>query len=685
MSVSSNKSPKITNIICGELCKSNICTSKNVNLLNYDNGNILANVSTKFEKFVEIPQELPDRIIDLLHIASYVFCADRCVNRGSRKSLSNISWGRSLNFYIPVNDIEFWTLKSVTQSLEEALTFMTGDRQYHFTFSKMIKNEIKDHPYQTSLFSMSTVDMTIGSDVDIMLFSGGLDSLAGAIERLKQYPNRRLCLVNHKTNNRTIKAQRILVSELMKKYDNRVIPYTFECRYKKLDSRDETQRTRMFMFSAIAFAICNYYGKNEFYVYENGITSINLPKQMDLINARASRTTHPKTIGLLLAFYKQFDQGFRIETPFRKLTKEEIVEKFRLYREEVLIQSSVSCSSTRNVHEIAPHCGYCSQCIDRRFAMYAAGLAEDYDNTFALSVPYDKLNQEAIQRVSSTLLFASKGIGETKTKFFKNYPSELMDVISYWPNTPDNSLEEIFQLYCRYKDSIQRASKAMQASFDTVNTVSDTFFDRVAQRLSYDKKQQEIFEECIDASVLVITNNENTRQGTGFYLFDYGLITSYHLTDDNGFYKVYRHTEYPRSCGIVSKEINELCFDEDLDYALYKQCKTPHRFFTIGNSNTLKIGDVVKIIGFPNFAKGDSYEMRLTEVCKKTTLFNAQLYAVSGNIYHGASGGVVLDKDNRIVGIIRAGIETIEEQPTFEKHGFVPINIVINDIDQKSG
>lgn len=69
----------------------------------------------------------------------------------------------------------------------------------------------------------------------------------------------------------------------------------------------------MFLFSAIAFSLCNYYGKHSFYVYENGITSMNLPKQADVINARASRTTHPKTLGLLRKFYK-LDEYLTLQT-----------------------------------------------------------------------------------------------------------------------------------------------------------------------------------------------------------------------------------------------------------------------------------------------------------------------------------------------------------------------------------
>ncbi|NLD48780.1 MAG: hypothetical protein GX660_16575, partial [Clostridiaceae bacterium] len=396
--------------------------------------------------------------------------------------------------------------------------------------------------------------------------------------------------------------------------------------------------------------------------------------------------THPKTIGLLQEFYRYFDPNFKIITPYSKMTKEDIVSIFKKFGEEVLIQLSVSCSSTRNTHDIFPHCGSCSQCIDRRFAMYAADLAEDYDNTFAVNVPYDKLNEEANQRVSSTLLFASNGIGDTKYDFLKNYPTELLDVISYWPNSPENSLDEIFQLYCKFKDSIQRASKAMQDSFELASLQEGSFFARITQKMNYEKRMQEEFEQCVESSVYVIENKgSDMRQGSGFYLLDYGILTSQHLTDNGDLFYISKYTEYPGKFGTIAKDVNEICEDENLDYALYNQCIDCISYFRIGDSDTLNIGDQVKLIGFPNFIKGDSYDLRFTEVCRKTQLFGTPLFAVTDNIFHGASGGIVLDKNNRIVGIIRAGIETTADNESFDKPGFVPINLVISDIENKGG
>ena len=140
----------------------------------------------------------------------------------------------------------------------------------------------------------------------------------------------------------------------------------------------------MFLFSAIAFAICNRLNKNELLIYENGVTSINIPIQVDTVNARASRTTHPKTLGLFERFYRRINANFKITTPYRANTKSEIVEKLRSYQAERFIASSISCSSTRSKPQGTPHCGACSQCIDRKFAMYAMNL-DDEDDLYAES------------------------------------------------------------------------------------------------------------------------------------------------------------------------------------------------------------------------------------------------------------------------------------------------------------
>jgi len=463
--------PKVIRVICGELCTTTECTASEINLLHIDRDGLTSNITIGYERFVENPDELPARILDLLQIAAYVFCSDRMANRGERKSVNNDSWARSFEFHIPVLDVAFWEDERTKKALNDALVFMTGDRNFSFVFSQTDKNPAEFKYKQLSLFSSEYNDLSGAEKTDIMLFSGGLDSLAGSVQRLNEHIDRSLYVVSHKSNKSVTHTQNALVSALNSKYNNRIKSYGFECcNQNGLKSKDETQRTRIFLFLAIAFSLCYCYGKHEFYVYENGITSLNLSKQADVINARASRTTHPKTLGLLRNFYKLLDPSFNIVAPYFNKTKAEILEVFKTYHEENIISSSVSCSSSRRKPGQVPHCGCCSQCIDRRFSVYAAGLNEydaDYANDFISIFPDDDKN-ETKQRIYITMRLANLEDISTRADFVQKYPSDVVDMIQYWQGShnADDKLDEIYSLVCRYGRSVIAAATAMRNKYD---------------------------------------------------------------------------------------------------------------------------------------------------------------------------------------------------------------------------
>ena len=147
------------------------------------------------------------------------------------------------------------------------------------------------------------------------------------------------------------------------------------CKLHGIRARDETQRTRAFLYTSIAYALSHVLFQEEIFVYENGITSINFPKQQNQINARASRTTHPKTMTLLENLFSEIDQSkIKISTPFLWKTKTDIFHILDEVGRRDLITSTVSCSQTFKLGSQATHCGGCSQCIDRRFAAYASKL-----------------------------------------------------------------------------------------------------------------------------------------------------------------------------------------------------------------------------------------------------------------------------------------------------------------------
>jgi 7-cyano-7-deazaguanine synthase in queuosine biosynthesis len=494
-----NASPKLVKVFCGELCRSIGCTSTELNLLNRDINGLEANITIGYAKFVKEPENLPPRILDLLQIAAHVFCADRLVYRGDRDSISNKAWGRSFEFHIPVLDYDFWSNQALQNALSDALVFMTGDRKYSFVFEKSELGHLsKSGLKQLSLFEDGAEQIDGADRADVLLFSGGLDSLAGAIEQLNTLPDNKLIVVSHKANNSVIHTQKQLVEYLKQHYENRVLSYGFECHNKKTQAKEETQRTRMFLYSTIAFAICNCANKHSFYVYENGITSINLPTQADVVNARASRTTHPKTLGLMKKVFRFFDAEFDIIAPYYNKTKEDVFAVFTTYDEKELLRSSFSCSSTRDP-SIIYHCGCCSQCIDRHFAAYASGLEEydvEYTDDFITQIP----NEDTKQRLWQMLRMASAEKLQTAELLFKNFPDEMIDLLEYWHfDNPEDSLAEIFLLFSRYGDSVMRAAKAMQFKHEdlSIPIANDSLLSMLSSR-EYLKTPTQIRIEEID-------------------------------------------------------------------------------------------------------------------------------------------------------------------------------------------
>jgi len=466
------QTPDIIQVFCGELCNSNKCDASILNLLHKNINDIPANISVGYSKFVKDPESIPERIIDLLQIATYVFCADRMACRGKRDSLNNAAWARSFEFNIPVYDVEFWNNENTKKTLSAALQFITGDRKYNFIFHPISVDvlNVENKQLMFSIFNNEYENIEDTEITDIMLFSGGLDSLAGAIQHLNDFSNRKLCVVSHQSNKIVQHTQSVIIKYLKDNYRNRVRPYGFECHNVSLSGKEETQRTRMFLFSAIAFALCNCYGKHEFYVYENGITSINFAKQGDVMNARASRTTHPKTLSLLRIFYRLFDDSFDIIAPYYNKTKSEIIEIFKTYNAQNIISSSVSCSVTRNnknKSDGATHCGCCSQCIDRRFSIFAAGLEDD--TTYSENFITDSCNNETIQRLIYTMRLACKEEIKSIDDFVNKYPTEITELIEYWPGTnPDDKLHEIYSLINAYGISVLYAATKMRDKYENI-------------------------------------------------------------------------------------------------------------------------------------------------------------------------------------------------------------------------
>ncbi|MCL5265977.1 MAG: 7-cyano-7-deazaguanine synthase [Chloroflexi bacterium] len=423
------------------------------------------NVTILLPDFVRDVFHLPNRVLDLLEIAAYVFLADRLMSRGRKDDLEYHKWARSLHFVIRVRDHEFWEASSVHHKLVEALRFMTGDRAYEFSF-------LPGHTTpRTGLFDSEGFVIEPKVNTSVTLFSGGLDSLAGIIERLEGSSDQ-VCLISHRSGQPgTRKTQDRLFAALRNRYPNRLVHYRFHCSLKDIRANDETQRTRAFLYASIAYAICCVLSQDRFFVYENGVAAINFLRRQDLQNARASRTAHPRTLALLEEFFSEIHGSrIKIATPFLWKTKADVFGVLSGFGREDLITSTVSCSKTFQNLGQATHCGGCFQCIDRKLAAYAAGLddIDDGSGIYALNFIKKKIDDGETKTILVDYVRQARNFAEWNIDcFYKEKLSELAELTDYISGMDEEEVvNSIFDLCHRHGEQVLKAIKKMREVHD---------------------------------------------------------------------------------------------------------------------------------------------------------------------------------------------------------------------------
>lgn len=440
-------------------------------------GGLPQNIDLGLPSFISSVNHLPPRTIDLLEIAAYVFSADRWLSRGAKDAVEFNAWSRDIRYYIRVRDHAFWSSKDVGRLLGSALEWVTGDVSHSFTF-------LPGHSTPaTSLFDSEQFQLGVHDGARVALFSGGIDSLAGATDFLANATGD-LYLISHQSGAETQRTQAALFTAIRSRFPGRAQRYAFRCTLKGHRAGDETQRTRSFLFSAIAFGLATALRQDSFWLYENGVTSLNLPKREGMWHARASRTTHPRTIRSFEALLsKVAERPFSIHVPFFGKTKAEVIQVLENAGSVDLLDSSVSCTRTFKNTPHSTHCGGCSQCVDRRFAAIAAGAGDiDHAGLYALDILRDPLTEsEAKTFVVDYLSQAREFSVLSPDGFEKKYLTELTDIVDHLPTIPSGEeINAIHQLCQRHGKQIMEAVRSLNDP--TAKPKPDTLLALIAQR-----------------------------------------------------------------------------------------------------------------------------------------------------------------------------------------------------------
>jgi Queuosine biosynthesis protein QueC len=400
-------------------------------------------------------KRVPDLLADLIEIATYVYCADRATARGGlAQRAMGAEWRRSFHFIIPTRNPDHWNHSSVLDPLRAALSFLSDD-DYKFEF------ESATNPVALQDYLKFGDD---GEADEVVPFSGGLDSLSGAIEELSTR-GKRIALVSHRSSSKIFDHQKRLVAELKRRFPKKVMHVpVLVTRQEILRAKEYTQRSRSFLYATLACVVARLLGNNHIRFFENGVMSINLPISTQLVGSRDTRTTHPLVLNHFRNFFSAaIGETIEVDNPFIWKTKRDVVRSIINRGCGELIKQAVSCTRVHQMSRDHTHCGCCSQCIDRRFAILATNAAEhdpvEKYKVELLTGQRDKAEDQTMAESYVRTAVELRELGDVA--FFSRFGGETARVLPcFRPLNADEVGRRVFDLHQRHAQAIWDVLKA---------------------------------------------------------------------------------------------------------------------------------------------------------------------------------------------------------------------------------
>jgi hypothetical protein len=288
-------------------------------------------------------------VYDALLVAAAVEYCDRTQRRPA------LSWGREIDLSVPVHDPDRWNHKTVSETLHQALDFLTGDC-WRISFRPR-KHPL--NPPRQGQFKLS------GNASAVIPFSDGLDSRAVAGLTARRLGG---------------KLIRIRLGQTLARVRE---PFT-AVPYKVLSGDrnfvESSARSRGFKFALIA-GVAAYFAKaGDIIVPESGQGALG-PALLPVGQAYEDYRSHPLFTNRMEHFLTGL-LGLRLSYQFPQLwqTKGETLSSFiKECGDAAPLLDTWSCwQQSRQVCVAGKkrQCGVCAACMLRRLSIHAAGIAE---------------------------------------------------------------------------------------------------------------------------------------------------------------------------------------------------------------------------------------------------------------------------------------------------------------------
>lgn len=332
--------------------------------------------------------DLDPIVEDLVILAMGIFSVDKRIPRsGLINDYQGDNWTRQIELQIPVLELNKW--EGVKLELSKCISFLSGDEwninfyQTDIRFRPSKKRDIKKAKALPEYDSVS-------------LFSGGLDSFAGAIYYLDKglRPLFIGCREYVALEARIDEVFSAIADEFQYENDKVNVFYVNPKIPQGIDQevrnrfRENTSRTRSFLFLTAAIVMASLRGGEiPVIVPENGFIGINVPLTPSRLGSCSTRTTHVKFLSDFNKILEKVGIHNQIINPFRCMSKGQIVALIREHPSfKLTVGKTISCSHPMQGRmQKAPvpiNCGYCYPCIIRKASLFCNGIIDEYVDSY---------------------------------------------------------------------------------------------------------------------------------------------------------------------------------------------------------------------------------------------------------------------------------------------------------------
>ncbi|MDD2906157.1 MAG: hypothetical protein PHH41_02135 [Sulfurimonas sp.] len=328
-----------------------------------------------FDEFISMPTFSS---LDVLYFTSIIYAIDKLIPRKE----ADDNWSRDIEVDIPVTNVALW--ENAKKDLQDALNFLTSDN-WNISFSQL----------KREYFKREKNVLPINANIEqICLFSGGLDSLAGAIDLIHNHDN--VLLVSHTDGHAAnYPHQTDLIDSIKNEYKLKNIKHS----YLKVeaDTFEDSTRGRSILFHGLAVFHAMNFGIKKIIAPENGVISINIPLNPSRSCSNSTKTMHPYFIKKLQDALYKLNIFVEIENPCLFQTKGEMLvqnQNQNLIRE--LANKTISCShATLRMNWTRTdknNCGYCIPCSIRRAAIHKLDSTLDDGLEYGYDIGRDEIS-----------------------------------------------------------------------------------------------------------------------------------------------------------------------------------------------------------------------------------------------------------------------------------------------------